>query len=108
MLRCCEIKKDLDANLEELRHLTVVGDAELIEQRREELISNVPLFDIFNMMWALVVEHTEDNVLTKEGYFRLHRSLQIALHGPSPLTVDFDHEMPCLLRLIVREHRWAD
>jgi len=67
------------------------GDEYLISDRRIELKDNASLHDIFSILWALVQDYCDGlGYLQKEGYVKLHRALQCALHGPSPLTTNFD------------------
>lgn len=88
------ILDDLNNSLIELESLSYDEHREenykLILQRRKELNNNLPLHDIFQIIWSLVIEYIENNCLNKIGFIKLYRSFQYALHGPSPLTADFD------------------
>ena len=88
-------RDELTRNIQELRKQLETTeykvDTEEVAYRVRFLKENRGMYDIFHTIWLLFTVYTQDGYLLKEGFERLHHSLQIILAG-LPSYSPIDHE----------------
>lgn len=86
-------RDELNRNVQELKKQLETSehkvDTEEMAFRIRFLKENRGMYDIFHTIWLLFTVYTQDGYLLKDGYVRLHHSLQIILAGlPSYSPID--------------------
>lgn len=79
-------RSQMMTNIDMLRNELDKVEAEInfeeIASRRRFLAKNKGLFDIFNTLWVTLMAYTSNQgFLSKEGYIKFHRAMQISLIG---------------------------
>lgn len=64
-----------------INNTVVEMDKEEVQKRRMFLAANPGLQDIFNALWMIFLPHTENGILTKDGYSKFYQSICVALVG---------------------------
>jgi hypothetical protein len=95
-----EQRQGMLKNIVELRNKLDSVDSQVdpaeIAARRDFLNKNKGMLDVFNTFWVILLVHTTDGYLSKEGYTKFHRAIEIALAGEATFkeidqqTVDID------------------